>query len=106
MTGRRRGAGMSRGHGAVQRWLLEQGLTEEPQELSHLAHRWYMHAVVGRECTGLHDCCDQRHYAPTRSEVESVRRAIKQLEAELGSRVFYSTKWWKGALVAWLDEEM
>ena len=57
---------MSRGYGQVQRWLLERGLTDEPQELGHLAHRWYRH-TIGRECTDEHVCCENPEFAPTRS---------------------------------------
>ena len=67
--------------GKLQRWLLEEGLSEEPRTLTDIAHRWYL-STIGRECTDLHVCCDNPEFAPTRSERESVRRAIKRLEED------------------------
>jgi hypothetical protein len=99
---------MSRGHGRVQRWLLEEGLREWTSDedlyehtLGAIGHRWVLH-LEGMECDHSHACCESPSLNATRAERESLRRAIRTLEAEPGSRVRYTTRWWGGELCAYL----
>jgi hypothetical protein len=95
----------------VQRWLLEEGLSTQAQALGDLVHKWVCHSA-GTPCTDEHDCCDDPAWRGTRAERESVRRAIKTLSAEPGSRVAWDTDHGApgvsmvvGELYAWLLED-
>src|SRR5919197_2640903 len=77
---------MSRGHGKFQRWLLAEGLSEEPRTLREIGHLWVCH-IEGQPCTHEDACCEDPQWQATRSEREALRRAIKRLAAEGGYEV-------------------